>query len=148
MLGLKLIYDIKWAPGMYFYLTKPIAKQPRKCLLNGECPLVATTATTTLVPSHPCQAKATHYSDVIMSMIASQITSLSIVYPTVCSGPDQRKFQSSASLAFVTGEFPAQRPVTRKNVSTWWLHHVTRRSGTIDSTCTQFSNRLQWLHKW
>ena len=38
---------------------------------------------------------------VIMSAIASQITSVSIVYSTVCSGSDQRKHQSSASLAFV-----------------------------------------------
>ena len=44
-----------------------------------------------------------HYSDVIMATIASQITSLTIVYSTVYSGADQRKHQSSASLAFVWG---------------------------------------------
>ena len=44
-----------------------------------------------------------HYDDVIMSAIASQITSLTIVYSTVYSGADQRKHQSSASLAFVWG---------------------------------------------
>ena len=58
-----------------------------------------------------------HYTDVIMSEIASQITSLTIVYSTVYSGTNQRKHQSSASLAFVRGihgEFPAQRPETRK----------------------------------
>ena len=44
-----------------------------------------------------------------MSAVASQITSLVIVKSTVYSGTDQRKHQSSASLAFVTGEFPAQR---------------------------------------
>ena len=37
-----------------------------------------------------------HYNDVIMSVIASQITSLTIVYSTVYSGTDQRKHQSSA----------------------------------------------------
>ena len=42
-----------------------------------------------------------HYNDVIMSVMASQITSLTIVYSTAFSGPDQRKHQSSASLAFV-----------------------------------------------
>ena len=36
-----------------------------------------------------------------MSAMASQITGVSIVYPTICSGEDQRKHQSSASLAFV-----------------------------------------------
>ena len=44
-----------------------------------------------------------HYNDVIMSTMASQITSLTSVYPTVYSGADQRKHQSSASLAFVLG---------------------------------------------
>ena len=44
-----------------------------------------------------------HYNDVIMITIASQITSLTVVYSTVYSDADQRKHQSSASLAFVWG---------------------------------------------
>ena len=44
-----------------------------------------------------------HYDDVTMSLMASQITSLTIVYSAVYSGADQRKHQSSASLAFVRG---------------------------------------------
>ena len=56
-----------------------------------------------------------HYDDVIMGMIASQITSLTIVYSTVYSGADQSKHQSSASLAFVWGIH---------NVFIWWRHHV------------------------
>ena len=44
-----------------------------------------------------------HYSDVIMGMIGSKITSPTIVYSTVYSDTDQRKHQSSASLAFVRG---------------------------------------------
>ena len=44
-----------------------------------------------------------NYSDVIMDAIISQITSLTIVYSTVYSDADQRKHQSSASLAFVRG---------------------------------------------
>ena len=61
-----------------------------------------------------------HYDDVIMDSIASQITSLTIVYSTVHSGADQRKHQSSASLAFVWEihrwpvNFPHKWPVTRK----------------------------------
>ena len=61
-----------------------------------------------------------HYSDVIMGTVASQITSLTIVYSTVYSGADQRKHQSSASLAFARGihrwpvNSPHKRPVTRK----------------------------------
>ena len=44
-----------------------------------------------------------HYDDVIIGAIASQITSLTIVYSTVYSNADQRKHQSSASVAFVRG---------------------------------------------
>ena len=44
-----------------------------------------------------------HYNDVILTTIASQITSLTVVYSIVYSGADQRKHQSSASLAFVRG---------------------------------------------
>ena len=40
-----------------------------------------------------------YYSDAIMGAMASQTTGVSIVYSTVCSGTDQRKHQSSASLA-------------------------------------------------
>ena len=55
-----------------------------------------------------------------MSTMASQITSLTIVYSTVCSFTDQKKHQSSASLAFVRGihRWPVNSPhkgtVTRK----------------------------------
>ena len=61
-----------------------------------------------------------HYTDVIMNTIASQIISLTIVYSTVYSDADQRKYQSSASLAFVRGihrravNSPHKWPVTRK----------------------------------
>ena len=44
-----------------------------------------------------------HYGDVTMGVLASKITSLTIVYTTVHSDTDQRKHQSSASLAFVWG---------------------------------------------
>ena len=48
-----------------------------------------------------CNGYFLHYDDVIMTTMASQITSLTIVYSAVYSGADQRKHQSSASLAFV-----------------------------------------------
>ena len=47
--------------------------------------------------------KIKHYNDVIMGAIASQISSLMIVYSTVYPDADQRKQQSFASLAFVRG---------------------------------------------
>ena len=55
-----------------------------------------------------------------MGTMASQITSLTIVYSIVYSGADQRKYQSSTLLAFVKGihrwqvDSPHKRPVTRK----------------------------------
>ena len=61
-----------------------------------------------------------------MGAIASQITSLTIVYSTVYSDADERKHQSAASLAFVrgTGEFPVEMASNAENVSIWWRHHV------------------------
>ena len=61
-----------------------------------------------------------HYSDSIMSAMASQITNVSIGCWTVCSGADQRKYQSFGSLAFVMEIYrwpvdsPHKGPVTRK----------------------------------
>ena len=61
-----------------------------------------------------------HYNDVIMGVIAPQITNLTIVYSAVYSGTDQRNHQSSAPLAFVWGIhlWPVNSthmgPVTRK----------------------------------
>ena len=55
-----------------------------------------------------------------MGAKASQNTSLTIVYSTVYSAANQRKYQSSASLAFVWGihrwpvNSPHNWPVTRK----------------------------------
>ena len=75
----------------------------------------------------PCDM---HYTDVIMSSMASQVTSLTIVYSTVHSGADQRKHQSSASLAFVRGihrspmNSPHKRPVTCFHLmtSSWYCN--------------------------
>ena len=60
------------------------------------------------------------YRDVIMNAMASQITGIPIVYSIVYLGDDQRKQQSSASLAYVRGihrrpvNSPHKWPVTRK----------------------------------
>ena len=61
-----------------------------------------------------------HYSDVMMGALASKISSLAIVYSNIYSDADQRKHQSSASLAFVQGihrgpaNSPHKWPETRK----------------------------------
>ena len=79
------------------------------------------------------------YNDVIMNVMASLITSLTIFYPIVYPGEDQRKHQSSASLAFVRGihqwpvNSPHKGPVTRKmfpfdDVVMHWTHSTIFRS--------------------
>ena len=81
-----------------------------------------------------------HYCDVIMGAMASQITSLMIVYSTVYSGADQRKHQSSASLAFVQGilwwsvNSPHKWPVTWKMFP--FDNHA--REATFKNTCKDY----------
>ena len=64
-----------------------------------------------------------HYTDVIMTTIASQITSLTVVYSIIYSGVDQRKHQSSCGEFTGTSELFAQRASNAENVSIWWRHH-------------------------
>ena len=91
-----------------------------------------------------------HYDDVRMVVIASQITSLKIVYSIVYSDADQRKHQSSASLAFVRGihrgpvNSPHKWPVTRKlfpfdDVIMWlyWVNHYSLLRFTLISCSTR-----------
>ena len=83
---------------------------------------------------------SSHYSDVIMGSMAAQITSLTIVYSIVCSAADQRKHQSSASLAFVRGihrwpvNSPHKWPVTRKMfpwMTSSWCHSHSKYASKI-----------------
>ena len=79
-----------------------------------------------------------HYGDVIMGAMASQITSLTIVYSTVYSDADQRKYQRSASLAFVRGihRWPVNSP------HTW---PVRLKMFPFDDVIMHFDNVLsQW----
>ena len=69
----------------------------KKLTLNG----TNTHIDYTIFINHLADLQANHYSDLIMGAMASHITSLTIAYPTVYSYADQRKHQSSASLAFV-----------------------------------------------
>ena len=106
-----------------------------------------------------------HYIDVIMSVMASQITSLIIVYLTVYSGAGQRKHQSSASLAFVRGlhrwpaNSPHKCPVTRKmfqfddvimNHQFYSWRHFASAANIIESEYVQsrgnFRKSLCWCH--
>ena len=86
-----------------------------------------------------------HYSDAIISAMASQTTSISTLCSSLCSGARQRKHQSSAPLSFVWGihrcpvDSPNKGPVTREifpfdyvitdnDIGFWWrrtdVHNV------------------------
>ena len=66
-----------------------------------------------------------HYGDVIMGAIASQITSLTIVYSTVYAATGQRKPSKLRVTGLCawnspgTGEFPTQMASNAENVSIW-----------------------------
>ena len=75
-----------------------------------------------------------HYGDVIVGAIASQITSLTIVYSTVYSGADQSKHHSSASLAFVWGSHRDRwSPRTKGQLRGKYFHLMT--SSCIQQGC-------------
>ena len=74
------------------------------------------------------QLLAWHNNDVIMSEMASEITSLKIVYSSVCSRADKKTSKLSITglcegISPVTGEFLAQRTSNTNNISIWWRHH-------------------------
>ena len=74
--------------------------------------------------------QATHYGDVIMGAMVSQITSLTIVYSNVYSSADKKKTSKfgvtglCAGKSLLISEFPAQRASNAGNVSIWWHHHA------------------------
>ena len=94
------------------------------------------------------------YNDVIMSAMASQISEVYFVCSTVGSGADQRKHQSSASLAFVWGihRWPVHSP--HKMAETWKMFpfddviiltlctHM-RHTGSLCSVCFFFCLRIK-----
>ena len=74
-----------------------------------------------------------HYSDVIMSAMASQITGVLIVCLKVCSVADQRKHQSSLSLAFARG-------IHRWQVNTPHKGLVTRKMFPFDDVIMEWKS--------
>ena len=86
-----------------------------------------------LLTDHYSRASITtycsHYNNVIMSAMASQITSLTIVYSTVYSRRRSKKTLKLRNTGLSEGnspvadEIPAQRASYAENVSIWWRHH-------------------------
>ena len=74
-----------------------------------------------------------------MSVIVSQITSITIVYSTVYSGADQRKHESSASLAFVGG-------IHRGPVNSLHKWPVTRKMFPFDDVIMFYGVGSTWLY--
>ena len=70
-----------------------------------------------------------HYNDVLMGLMASQITSLTIVYSAAYFGHRSKKTSKLCVTGLCagnspgTGEFPAQMASNAENVSIWWRHH-------------------------
>ena len=67
-----------------------------------------------------------------MSLMASQITSLRVVYSTIYSDADHKKPALKLCVTGlcvgnspVTGEFPTQRANNAEDVFIWWRHHVS-----------------------
>ena len=79
--------------------------------------------------------RADHDDDVIMGAMASQITSLTIVYSTIYSDDDQRKHQSSASQAFVRG-------IHRGPVNSLHKWPVTRKMFPLDNVIMNADNTI------
>ena len=78
-----------------------------------------------------CSLDAIYYSDVMMGAMAFQITGVSIVCSTVCSGADQKETRRQDKIKTPrhwpfwgesTGGFPSQRSSNVENVSIWWCH--------------------------
>ena len=104
-----------------------------------------------------------YYSDVIMGAMASELTRLTIVYLTVYSEIDQRKHQSSASLAFMREihlwpvNFPHRWPVTQKMFpsSSWYalccgllcVDTIHKRTDDITITKPNKTNRVHIIFR-
>ena len=78
--------------------------------------------------------KCQQHSDVIMSAMASRITSVLNVCSTVCLGVNHRKYQSSAWLVFVRGIHRWPLDYLRKGSVTWKMFSFD--DGIMAESCT------------
>ena len=92
-----------------------------------------------------------HYDDVIMTMIASQITSLTVVNSFIQTQMKEnikapRHWPLSGEFTG-TGEFPAQRASYAENVSIWWRHHVPWLKPAIVAFLSAIDTQGSWATK-
>ena len=92
----------------------------------------------------------THNNDVIINAMASQITSLTIVFSSVYSDAEQRKHRSSASLVFVRGihwwpvNSPHKAPVSGKMFP---FDDVIMPQSHVDRKVTRATQLIWWDYK-
>ena len=112
---------------------------------------------------YPVNSEMDHYSDVMMSAMATEITGVLIVCSAVCSGVDQRKYQSSMTLAFMRAihqrpvDSPHKWPVTRKmfpfdeviltrsRIMSLFMDHVSSHQGKMDGTVEHWTCLLSTM---
>ena len=88
----------------------------------------------------------------MMTAVASQIISVSIVCSTVCSGADQRKHQRFASLTFVSHFHPhptPKGPVTRtifplNDINMSMLFKFNMQNSSLCTRCGIAIRRISW----
>ena len=129
------IYCYIWCPGKIFRLPFAFAIKSDGYFYHS-CPFVSKICSCILIKNSPSSAtmRCFHYSDVIMSAMASQITSLTIVYSTVYSGADKKK----PSKLRLTGLCEGNSPVTLCQSN---LHKEVRQLWH-----TAHCKTLQWRH--
>ena len=125
---------------------KPLSEPMMVSLLTHMCVTPSEWVNTTeIVEIYQLNDIFIHYNDVTMTSIGSQITSLTIVYSTVYSDADQRKHQSSTSLAFVWGIHRDRWiPRTKGQLRGKCFHLMT--SSCVDLTYYSIASRWNMSH--
>ena len=119
---------IKWKQD-FQRTTAPSAGRSQKMRTLVECGHFKYWSASWYIAScHQISGHNIHYIDVIMTTVASQITSLTVVYSTVYSDTDKKNIKAPRHCPLCgefteTGEFPAQRASYAEKISVWWRHH-------------------------
>ena len=77
---------------------------------------------------------ASHYSDVIISVMASQITGVSIIYSTVVKVQIEESIKAPRHWPLwgeFSGDFPVKGASNAENVSIWWRHRDTLQRKSV-----------------
>ena len=99
---------------------------------------------------HCIHVSEKNYSGVIMGTMASQITSLTIIYSSVYSRLRSKKTSKlrvtgpCAGISLVTGEFPAQKVSNAENAFIWWHHHEPGHH-RFENTFQLIYNQINWV---